>query len=1686
MADKNTAMENLFKAIDIITAERLSNLGYDRTIKATILDDSNAANGKYILTDGSSQFEAHCDANTIYKKDMIVYVIIPEGNWDNEKLIVGKYSNQGDDYYNYANPSDDFLDVTHNLISDVSAQSLLANAQDRPYVRVWSCDGVEYKGYNRLALKGNFRTWLSSLDTIKGTYGLVLYVVSKESLYSSGDFERTYKFDLLTSDMYGDPFNFETYYLQEKVFDISGLSNIVHMELLLVQNSDFYNTENELIPYKTEKGEVFSDNIFVQHPYISLGYDLNDVIQDEVKLYTLDSESYDATYQEDNIKKTMDVRWIHIQEDGVPIAIDQESEIPSNSVIRWYKYILDRTVADKVAGALWEEIEEARNKFTYSFVPDILVSSEKYKVIVESPSREAIIQQLRESEFGDFVGIEISNDPNTGATRTDLEILYKALNSYNDNSLLSFQEYKQIIEDYNKIYKQTYQTDYPNYSKAILILDNIQRAQSDVCIYRSEVLEFENESYDPVAAAIDLISGLTILVDAAGYNGSYLLYNDSGMIMNAAESVRKRVLTATYQSLITGEEILDKAEKIVWYFPIEGSMIYPPQLGTEYSEYELYSELTPEEIATLELPCKYCRIERAVPEAIDGDAGEEIARQTEQIFRIKDYYTQTATNNTIYCTVFKNGRQYKAEATLVFGISGTCGTDATFLLQMREWDEENACPTDKPVSALTIGKSVAIIPKFYDYNNNDITEEYLASHTVNYSWHTQEKTGAGSVVLTQGMTNPRWAKLTIDSGATIDKCQYYILAASVYWSIVKYQKDEWGRTVLDANGNPVIDETQKDLEARDVQLKTFLPIPVRTDDKYTQVVGPTQIVYSKDGTNPTYYDAPFEIYVNGTLSTASWMLSCREYLDSGTSTDTRDSRILNYYPSLNTEGKLTPKEMYLFDGQPLAVEAIVEGKVVWTQPILIIKNKYASAMLNAWDGELCIDQENGTIMSTMVGAGKKDVNNTFTGVLMGDVAAGAGFDERNHSGIGIYGFHQSDQSFGFNVDGTAFIGKAGRGRILFNGNKGTIESGTYTKGSAGMQIDLDGNDSVSASLYAYGTGGAFELNTNNNSPLLEIRSTPGADGNVLFHIGKGSDKKFYIQSDNYDDSSEGTKIDLYKGTIDIKHDSGSYLKMEGDGSPYLQIHDGSSGKDILYAGSSKYQLESTNFETGVRGIFIDLQRGEFEARAGIIGGWTINQNTLTAESITLNSNGSMSGGTDYVWSIDTDGKASFAYITASGGGIIGPFTMDSDSLYIGSDGYGVSSVYLGVDGVSVGGSAFRAGADGNVYITGNTVIGGTLTVNGMSYLEGGLTVQGQGYIACSGGNGSYSGGGSYGFSGSSGFVGPWQITPEAIYTDTGSWLGASGEMKLTNGSGTFTITDGSGLSFSAPGSETFTINQGLHYNNSYGEFDVSTSGIRLKGGGGVGLLTMDQNGVWLSGMAGGSVGYLQLGSAEARLVGGGGGAGSRIEVDASGVLLSINGSNESFKLTPESLVVDGKTCSKERTINVQNIWNGNTKLKFVKGLLIDEGLDGTDADVEKITFDKDVEITGKLDITGDLTVNGIAKAHDKDGVLKQLGKMAFVDDVTKKFDVTATGTISVYEATGSRWIITRAWLESDTDDNGNTDYWVETDGEYISTYSRVSKTVTIKSTGNAVTIAPNAGAAVESIALPVSGTATLS
>jgi len=78
-----------------------------------------------------------------------------------------------------------------------------------------------------------------------------------------------------SQDMYGNPYNFESYYQQEKVFDISTIKEIQKMELYFYQESQsFIDKDEKQVPHNDDFGNPLLPNLFTKDAYICLGYDI--------------------------------------------------------------------------------------------------------------------------------------------------------------------------------------------------------------------------------------------------------------------------------------------------------------------------------------------------------------------------------------------------------------------------------------------------------------------------------------------------------------------------------------------------------------------------------------------------------------------------------------------------------------------------------------------------------------------------------------------------------------------------------------------------------------------------------------------------------------------------------------------------------------------------------------------------------------------------------------------------------------------------------------------------------------------------------------------------------------------------------------------------------------------------------------------------------------------------------------------------------------------------------------------------------------------------------------------------------------------------------------------------------------------------------------------------------------------
>ena len=89
MADKDL-LENLFESMDLLISSRMKDLNYDKTELCTI--EEVKGNKEYYVSNGAAKYVAYAQGDAEYKQGSSVYVTIPQGNYNNQKLIIGKYT----------------------------------------------------------------------------------------------------------------------------------------------------------------------------------------------------------------------------------------------------------------------------------------------------------------------------------------------------------------------------------------------------------------------------------------------------------------------------------------------------------------------------------------------------------------------------------------------------------------------------------------------------------------------------------------------------------------------------------------------------------------------------------------------------------------------------------------------------------------------------------------------------------------------------------------------------------------------------------------------------------------------------------------------------------------------------------------------------------------------------------------------------------------------------------------------------------------------------------------------------------------------------------------------------------------------------------------------------------------------------------------------------------------------------------------------------------------------------------------------------------------------------------------------------------------------------------------------------------------------------------------------------------
>lgn len=1052
--------EIICKAVDEIVTSKLQGLQYDITKLCTIVDDSMSHQGKYVVSDGTARYEAFT-TDVSFKSGNQVQVVIPNGDYTMQKTIIGRISTTNTTPFNYVSPLDTMIKITNNVFDNARTvygnnTGLLANGTKVITEPIYSLEGYnKLDGYTRLGLSANFRSWLSESDVASGSYGIkVLLYTNKVKQAGEQPENIVYELNFDSSDMIGNPYQFEDYFYQEKCFDISSISSISKLEVYFYQNSNFIDGAGNLVSYQMENCMIDGEqsqlidkpnNLFVNDVKIFLGYEIGAFTDETLMLYTPNSLTY--RYNKEEVKE-INLRWIHKIDEQTFELLNQKTFDDKKYEIHWFRYNAECEKINQYAGKDWEELDN-ENEFYLYFTPDVKNQSEQIKVI------------------GLIKGITTEEGLKTAVP------------------------------------------------------------------YFSNIITFENEVLVPDQTTLNAATALSICC-LDNSEGNYLIYDQNGKIIN--EGIGKGY-TRQFEVMYQGSSINNitnnvKVNWIKWYFPKNEATM----LVTTEEMYKANEGKKTQEILSYK-GVDYIEILRE-------KNGDNIPATTQE-YTIDNYWHVNKSNNTIICKANINGVEYWALEELHFGKAGTNGTDLTFCLEFDGNDNALIMKSHENI------KSTAVVrAHLYTNSSSENSIGFPKGSIIKWSWHsTTEGKDYITIIEKKDQTDTTYVELECNALTKngIPSDNYYILKAEL----------------------TLTEDGQK--------LEAYLPIPIKHED-CAYIEGAKEIIYDYQG-NPKYYNQPYIAYTldkNGKyqeMAFTNWNINY-ENNSSMNKNELKPSE-KGYLPQLNilyTKNGVAYKNLVA----PSFYLAGYNDKICvfcrsWSQPLLVMQSKYDLAMLNEWNGKLTLNEDNGTVLSTMLGTGRKNKNNTFSGVLIGDVQAGTDKDDFETL-TGVYGLHEGVISYALKEDGTATFGKKGKGQIKIDGNGGTIKSGNYDTNGDGTLINLD--------------SGIINIKNNNETKVYISPNLSGKDESAYLTInGKGNvpliqvnESKYFLRSHSYgiSNGSQGTLLDLNDGTFNISGAAGS-IELSGDSSKNLFKITDKAKQTLIEMNNSNYYLKSSTY-----------------------------------------------------------------------------------------------------------------------------------------------------------------------------------------------------------------------------------------------------------------------------------------------------------------------------------------------------------------------------------------------------------------------------------------------------------------------------------------------------------------------------
>lgn len=1285
---------NIIDAIEKIVNNAVANAGYDKTIKATIIECIDQTIGKFKVKYQDSTFYAYATSSEVtYTRGSEVYILIPGNDSGRDKTILGTVKKLGADYAVAPEGDEAYESIGNNILHSSSTFELCSykTTEKILYQRNGSNNQISldetaatryFTKSSALICGAIFKTTIPGQQQYRGNYGISFELMFMDNATGKNVLR---KYILDVNQMTGNPYAIKNETRQYGVFDIDG-ANFQYVNKISLFCYDFPYQEDNQPNDIFIKDIDFCGAVPMGNEALS-GCALTFITPQGIYFDNTDAETASRTLQAqvrvkgkvvDKKSQMLEYYWFREN-----IGITTLSEKFNKYAGQGWECLNNYTTIKPRSGNNAPIVEWVSGDYQWVVKKsDSAAKSTRYKCIVIYNENTVISKEIEIINYASNINITIESDAGTkfyydigrptiavkvnGTERNDLTYMWAEVD--NNNNFTSLPETTALNSDYNTT-KSNYdtlvaqinaetamaaanQSTLDSYSNHLKKYETIQRVEKGR-IYKIDVSQITNfKTFKVSVFSNGIYQGTASIVLTNSYekengytlniNGGVQVFNYNAAGISPIHESALNPLTivpltiSLYDNL--GNKISDDVLRtcdIKWTIPKKNTM-----LSVNNSVYSGYK------IAETDDTITYGRVNGDVLLGLSYD--------------IVNKYNIRNSNNDIKLSVDYKGMVLETTTNFTFTKDGEPGTNGTeFVIKLVPNTSDN-----KLLENLIV---VNGSPNFTPKQSNKWVKAQL--------WHNGEKifdgTQSGNSTENKAVTL-NWSILKNKYNSSVsDNSSFSINAATGVISGYAFS--------LDHPANIIQCELIYD------KVKYYGTIPVITaiansgyNVKLKDGSGFKFATYSADGRKASYDNTnPFELIVTEQINGYTEDISTLTGSHSVTYTWNTYGR--TYNGSWNNSNHLIattrtglarnqkdykPSDSYDDESVNNAIGCIVKrGNTELAKihiPIHLLLNRFGNSAINDWNGNsVQIDENGGTILSPQVGAGTKDSNNRFTGMVMGAAKEA----NATKAAVGMFGYDKGQRTLFLNAEnGAAIFGKLGSGQITIDPTQDRALLYSYDFWKSNLYQE---NGLVNSSAYTYNSTTNKYAGQNDSGMLIDLTTPRIIFGSGNFRVdpdghihakGGGDIAGWYMDDHNLwsgntnKDNAATIRFGNENFTRSINGDSRSNLRLalgqkfavSSDGTMYagdakigtgtnkitIGKSSGDNAQSALYSGSkSSFVAAANGFYIGNDGIALGTydsnkgtspfqvnSLGQLFSRSGYIGGYAIADNTLIGGS----------------------------------------------------------------------------------------------------------------------------------------------------------------------------------------------------------------------------------------------------------------------------------------------------------------------------------------------------------------------------------------------------------------------------------------------------------------------------------------